>query len=123
MKTLELRKASKPLADYAAELGSESLVLTSNREPIAALVSLRGMDRESLALSLSPELGKIIRRARREAREGKVFSLKRVKEELLGQSAPVDKAIQAPLSGARSRRVPSARKKRSPRHARSPKLH
>ena len=51
MKTLELRKASKSLADYTAELDSESLVITSNKKPVAALVSLKGMDRESLALS------------------------------------------------------------------------
>ena len=123
MKTLELRKASKPLADYATDLGSESLVLTSNKEPIAALVSLRGMDRESLALTLSSEFGKIIRRARGEAREGKVFSLKQVKEELLGEAAAPDKATHAARSGAKSRRVPSARKNRSPRHGRSPKPH
>lgn len=83
MKTLELQNASKPLSEYAADLGSESLVITSNKKPVAALVSLKDMDRESLALSLSPEFGRIIRRARAEAKKGKVFSLKQVKEELL----------------------------------------
>ena len=77
MKTLELQKASKPLAHYAADLGSESLVITSNRRPVAALVSLRDADRESVALGLSPEFGRIIRRARAEAKRGKVFSLLR----------------------------------------------
>ena len=56
MKTLELRKASKTLADYAANLGSESIVVTSNRKPVAALVSLKDVDRESLSLSLDPAL-------------------------------------------------------------------
>ena len=42
MKTLELKKASKALADYATHLGSESIVLTSNKKPVAALVSLKG---------------------------------------------------------------------------------
>ncbi len=86
MKTLELQKASKSLAHYAADLGSESLVITSNRKPVAALVSLKDADRESVALSLSPEFGRIIRRARAEAKRGKVFSLKQVKEEFLAEA-------------------------------------
>src|SRR5437870_13443959 len=86
MKTLELRNASRSLADYAADLDSESLVITSNKKPVAALVSVKGADRESLALSLSPDFAKIIRCARSEAKKGKVSSLKQVKEELLGRS-------------------------------------
>jgi PHD/YefM family antitoxin component YafN of YafNO toxin-antitoxin module len=86
MKVLELEKASKPLADYASDLGSDSLVITSNNKPVAALISIKDADRESLALGLSPEFGKIIRRARAEAKKGKVFSLKQVKGELLGKS-------------------------------------
>src|SRR5262245_25662226 len=88
MKTLELRNASKPLADYTADLGSEAIVITSNEKPVAALVSLKGVDRESAALSLSPEFAKIIGRARSEAKRGKVFSLKEIKEDLLRATAP-----------------------------------
>ena len=82
MKTLELRDASKPLADYTAELDSESIVITSNEKPVAALVSLKGMDRESVALSLSPDFARIIRRARSEAKRGRVLSLDEVKKGL-----------------------------------------
>ena len=60
MKTLELRRASKPLADYPANLGLESIVVTSNKKPVAALVSLKDVDRESLSLSLDPAFMKII---------------------------------------------------------------
>ena len=88
MKILEIEKASKPLADYASDLGSDSLLITSNNKPVAALVSIKDTDRESLALGLSPEFGKIIRRARAEAKKGKVFSLKQVKEELLSNADP-----------------------------------
>ena len=49
MKTVELRKASKSLANYTIELNSEALVITSGGEPVAALVSVKGMDQESLA--------------------------------------------------------------------------
>lgn len=88
MKTLDLRNASKPLADYAAELDLESIVITSKEKPVAALISLKGMDRESVALSLSPEFAKIIGRARAEAKKGKVVPLHQVKEELLAATAP-----------------------------------
>jgi PHD/YefM family antitoxin component YafN of YafNO toxin-antitoxin module len=86
MKTLELKKASKTLADYATRLGSESIVITSNKKPLAALVSLRGVERESLSLSLSPAFLKIIRRARAEVRRGEVYSLNQIKQELLPAS-------------------------------------
>ena len=36
MKILELEKASKPLADYAADLDLDSLLITSNNKPVAA---------------------------------------------------------------------------------------
>ena len=107
MKTLDLRNASKPLADYAAELDSESIVITSNEKPVAALVSLKGMDRESVALSLSPEFAKIIGRARSEAKRGKVVSLHQIKQELLEATAP--KTLQ-PTS--RAQRKSKGRKSR-----------
>ena len=88
MKTLELRKASKTLADYAANLGSESIVVTSNRRPVAALVSLKDVDRESLSLSLDPAFLRIIRHARAEVRRGDVYSLEEVKREMLTADAP-----------------------------------
>ena len=86
MKTLELRKASKTLADYAANLGSESIVVTSNKKPVAALVSLKDVDRESLSLSLDPAFMRIIRSARAEVRRGDVHSLEQVKREMLTEA-------------------------------------
>ena len=93
MKTLELRKASKTLADYAANLGAESIVVTSNKKPIAALVSLKDVDRESLALSLDPAFMRIIRRARAEVRRGDVYSLEQVKREMLSEADAPSKAL------------------------------
>jgi hypothetical protein len=112
MKTLELRNASKPLAHYTAELETGSLVITSNKKPLAALVSLKGVDRESLALSLSPDFAEIIRQARSEAKRGKVFSLDQVKEELLEETPP-RRATQPSRTLTRPGRAPLARKKRS----------
>ena len=115
MKTLDLRQASKPLAEYTAELDSEPILITSNEQPVAALVSLKGMDKESIALSLSPEFAKIIRRARTEARRGEVFSLDQVKKR--SQAAAPNTASQRTPSAVQPRRVRSARKKRSPHRA------
>jgi PHD/YefM family antitoxin component YafN of YafNO toxin-antitoxin module len=110
MKTLELRNASKSLADYTADLDSESLVITSNKKPVAALISVKGTDRESLALSLSPDFAKIIRRARSEAKRGKVSSLTQVKEELLGSSA--SNTTTKRHRATKARHVPPTRKRR-----------
>ena len=103
MKTLELRKASKTLADYAANLGSESIVVTSNRKPVAALVSLKDVDRESLSLSLDPTFLRIIRRARAEVRRGDVYSLEEVKREMLTEAGAPSKALH------RTRQKPARR--------------
>jgi PHD/YefM family antitoxin component YafN of YafNO toxin-antitoxin module len=103
MKTLELRKASKTLAGYAANLGSESIVVTSNRKPVAALVSLKDVDRESLSLSLDPAFLEIIRRARAEVRRGEVYSLEQVKGEMLPAADAPKKASRRTRGKTRRR--------------------
>jgi hypothetical protein len=42
MKTIELSQATRPLADYASELGTEAIVLTSQDRPVAALAEPPG---------------------------------------------------------------------------------
>ena len=75
MKAIEISEASGALSDYAKELGEEILVVISNKKPIAALVSLKNVDRESLALSTSPDFIAIIQAAREEFRSGQKLSL------------------------------------------------
>ena len=103
MKTLELRKASKTLADYAGNLGSESIVVTSNKRPVAALVPLKDVDRESLSLSLDPAFLRIIRRARAEVGRGEVYSLEQVKREMLTEAPAPSKALERPAQKTRRR--------------------
>ena len=83
MRKIELSEASKPLSDYAEALNEEILVLTSNQQPIAALISLKDVDPESLALSTNPEFMAIIEAAREEFRAGKKLSLEEMKREVL----------------------------------------
>jgi PHD/YefM family antitoxin component YafN of YafNO toxin-antitoxin module len=80
MKTIEISTASRPLSDYATELDDEIIVLTSNEKPVAALVSLKSLDRESVSLSTSPEFMEIIEQARDELRLGKRLSFEEMKQ-------------------------------------------
>lgn len=80
MKTIEISMASKPLSDYANELDDEILVLTADERPIAALVSLKKIDRESVSLSTSAEFMEIIDKAREEFNAGKKLSFDEMKQ-------------------------------------------
>jgi hypothetical protein len=82
MKTIELKKALKPLSEYAKEIDNDILVLTSNEKPVAAVVSLKGVDMESLSLSTNPDFMKIIKKSRKDFKLGKKLSLNKMKEEL-----------------------------------------
>ncbi len=82
MKTIEIKKASKPLSEYAKEIDNEILVLTSNEKPVAAIVSLKDVDMESLSLSTNPDFMKIIKKSREDFKQEKKLSLNEMKEEL-----------------------------------------
>ena len=82
MKRIKLSEASKSLAEYAAELDDEMIVITSEGKPLAAVIPLRHMenvDAESLALSASRAFMEIIEGARREFRAGKTLTLDEMK--------------------------------------------
>ena len=80
MRTIEISTASKPLRDYANELDEETIVLTSNERPVAAIVSLRNVDKEALSLSLNPEFIEIINKARDDFETGRTLSFDEMKE-------------------------------------------
>lgn len=69
------------MGEYADELGDGFVVLTSNSKPVAAIVSLRNIDPESLSLSTNEEFMAIIEQARRECAEGKTVSLSSLKQQ------------------------------------------
>jgi len=85
MRTIEISTASKPLADYAREIGGEMIILTDKDRPIAAIVSLENVDRESLSLGVNPKFLEIIKRAEDEFKAGKTLSLEEMKREVLGE--------------------------------------
>ena len=75
MKAMKLPKELQSFLEAAETSREEMLVFTEKKRPVAALVSLRRVDRESLALSTNPEFLKIIETARKEIRAGKTTSL------------------------------------------------
>jgi hypothetical protein len=75
MKAMKLPKEIQSLLEVAETAEEETLVFTEKKRPVAALVSLRRVDRESLALSTNPQFLRIIESARKEVRAGKTISL------------------------------------------------
>ena len=102
MKTIKLSQALRPLAEYAAALRDEIVVLTERNRVVAAIVPLKKADRESVALSRHPEFLKIIERSRADFRSGRVISLEAMKNELKMLGPLCTTAMFALESAARS---------------------
>lgn len=88
MKSINLASAHRPLADYAADLGDEILVLTKGDRAVAAIVPLKNIDRESLVLSQHPEFLAIIAQSRAELAAGRRLSLEEIKSAVLPKRTP-----------------------------------
>lgn len=100
MKRLKLSAAVRPLADYVADLGDEPVLLTEGSRPVAAIVPLKNVDRESLALSQHPEFLELITRSRADFAAGRTISLVEMKRRVLPKPSP------------NKRRQPTARRTR-----------
>lgn len=68
MKVIEKTDATRPLAEYADEIAAGPLVLTSQGDPVAVLVSIENADLETVSLSTNRKfLGLIERSEKRTA--------------------------------------------------------
>ena len=83
MKTIQLSSASRPLAEYARELKEDILVVKDANLPVAAIVPLKGVDRESLALSAHPEFLDLIASSRAQFAAGQTLTLDEMKRAVL----------------------------------------
>jgi hypothetical protein len=101
MKTIALAKALRPLAQYASELTDDILVVTEGDRPLAALISLKNVDPESLALGTRPEFMKILKRARREFDLGKTLSSDQMQTRVRRMRSP--SSVLRPTTGTRRR--------------------
>ena len=75
MKAMKLPKEIRSFLEVAETAKEDTLVFTKKKRPVAALVSLRKVDRDSLALSTNPQFLRIIEIARKEFRAGKTISI------------------------------------------------
>jgi antitoxin (DNA-binding transcriptional repressor) of toxin-antitoxin stability system len=64
MKIVEIAEANDTLAKYASGLTDEPVIITSNGQPIAALVTLENVDLETISLSTNPKFIELIERSR-----------------------------------------------------------
>jgi prevent-host-death family protein len=75
MKTVEMDKATAPLAEYARNVKREPVILTVAGEPVAALVAIENTDLETAPLSINPTFLEVIERSRaRQKAEGGISS-------------------------------------------------
>ena len=88
MKEIELSSAVRPLADYAMSLGDEVLIVMKRRRPIAAVVPLRNVDRESVALSFHPKFLAIVEKSRANIAAGRTFTMDEVRAAVFPRRAP-----------------------------------
>jgi prevent-host-death family protein len=71
VKTLEISRATAPLADYVRRASKAPVILTVGGRPVAALVSIKKADLEAVALGTHPDFLALIERSRaRQRAEG-----------------------------------------------------
>lgn len=64
MKTIDVRRATAPLADYVQKARKGPVILTIGGKPVAALVPIEGADLETVALGTNPDFLALIERSR-----------------------------------------------------------
>jgi PHD/YefM family antitoxin component YafN of YafNO toxin-antitoxin module len=64
MKTVDLSEANETLAEYAAGLTEEPVIIMRDGRPIAALFTLENSDMETIALSTNPKFIELIEQSR-----------------------------------------------------------
>lgn len=87
------------------------VVVPEGNRPLAALVPLKNVDRESLALSTHPEFLKLIGRARKEFALGKVVSLDEMRSRV-DRMRPPNSALQTPAGTPRRKKAVGKRRAR-----------
>ncbi len=88
MRNVDVTEATAALADYAKALHDETLVITENGKPLAALMPVGDADAETVSLSTNPEFLALIERSRASLRESGGISSEEVRRQLgLSESA------------------------------------
>ncbi len=75
MKIIEKTDATSTLAEYASDIESGTVIVTSQGRPVAALVPIENADLETMTLSTNRQFIDLIERSRSHARsEGGISS-------------------------------------------------
>ena len=75
MKIVEKVSATATLAEYAADINSGPVIVTSHGQPVAARVAIENADMATVALSTNPQFIELIERSRARVRaEGGISS-------------------------------------------------
>ena len=75
MKIIDKVDATATLAEYAADIDSGPVIVTSHGQPVAALVAIENADMETVTLSTNPQFIDLIERSRARVRaEGGISS-------------------------------------------------
>ena len=64
MRTLEIDQALAPLVEYVRQMDQEPLILTTDGQPIAALVPIQKADLKSVFVRTDPDFLALIERSR-----------------------------------------------------------
>jgi len=75
MKSIEVPSTDKRLRKIISELQNETVLLTEEGKPVAALVDIAGMDAESLSLGTNAKFLRILRKSFKELDKGQRISL------------------------------------------------
>jgi antitoxin (DNA-binding transcriptional repressor) of toxin-antitoxin stability system len=110
VKRVDLSSAVRPLVDYVADLRDEIVVLNERNRAVAAIVPLKNVDRESLALSHHPEFLALVDASRPEFATGRKLSLDEMKRAVLRRRAP-KKRVEP--TARKARRSDARRSKRN----------
>ena len=66
-----MAKATAPLVKYAQDVSKEPVILTVDGKPVVALISIEGVDWETVTLSIHPQFLALIKQSReRQKAEG-----------------------------------------------------
>ena len=93
MKRINLASADRSLAEYAADLHDEIVLLTERNHAVAAIVPLKNIDREGLALSQHPEFLELIAKSRAEFTAGRKLSLEEMRRSVLPKRSPSKRVV------------------------------
>lgn len=75
MKSLGIKQATAPLAEYVRAVGDGPVIVSAKGKPVAALISLENADWETVRLSNHPEFLALIQRSRaRQQKDGGISS-------------------------------------------------